>query len=187
MRRWRAARAATQCPPTRAKRAFTEKGGQARQLIVRPASLRSDHDPRSARSRWTDPGVRLRRYTHRTRPRRRLTHPPGAALPEPLAQAGRPRSDWAVASALRAVSARVWHPMLATQANAWKGPIPFLHAAHIGRGQTIDHLGRGGLGSDANRDAARGTVWEARMVLRGLTAQAADRGPVSAPSPAPST
>ena len=52
-----------QRPPTRAKRTLTEKGGQARQLIGRPASLRSDHDPRSARSRWTDLGVQLRRYT----------------------------------------------------------------------------------------------------------------------------
>ena len=42
----------------------TKKGGQARQLIGRPASLRSDHDPRSARSRWSDLGVQLRRYTH---------------------------------------------------------------------------------------------------------------------------
>ena len=50
------------------KRVVTEKGGQARQLTGRPASLRSDHDPRLARSRWTDLGVQLRRntqiYTH---------------------------------------------------------------------------------------------------------------------------
>ena len=31
--------------PARAKRSLTEKGGQARQLIDCPASLRSDHDP----------------------------------------------------------------------------------------------------------------------------------------------
>ena len=43
---------------------LTEKGGQARQLSDRPASLRSDHDPRSPRSRWTDLGVHDRRYTH---------------------------------------------------------------------------------------------------------------------------
>jgi hypothetical protein len=44
-------------------RSVAEKGGQARQLSGRTASLRSDHDPRSARSRWTDLSVQLRRYT----------------------------------------------------------------------------------------------------------------------------
>jgi hypothetical protein len=47
--------------PNRAKRSLTAKGGQARQLIGRPASLRSDHDPRSVRSRWSDLGVHFRR------------------------------------------------------------------------------------------------------------------------------
>src|SRR5882724_12391115 len=34
-----------QRPPNRVKRSLTQKGGYARQLIGRPASFRSDHDP----------------------------------------------------------------------------------------------------------------------------------------------
>ncbi len=48
----------------RERASFTKKGGQARQLIGRPASLPSDHDPRSACSRCTDLSVQLGRYTH---------------------------------------------------------------------------------------------------------------------------
>jgi hypothetical protein len=54
----------TTIPLTEPERAAVEKRGrEARQLDGRPASLRSDHDPRSARSRWADLSVHLRRYT----------------------------------------------------------------------------------------------------------------------------
>ncbi len=58
-----------------------EKGGEARQLAHgRPAPLRSDHDPRSARSLWSDLDVHDGRNTHQDllRPR-----PKPAPAPRP--------------------------------------------------------------------------------------------------------